>query len=184
MKTHETFETLSQKRRQYLGEHGRRRSSCDFSTGSHLSREWKWVEWFHPSTATLATTLIPLESSLNRFLHCLNPMAVSLGLGIPWRRGFSRKEMARLVYLCSLDLVGDKSSYFQVLRICQDFQGPYLHHLLRPCVPDDPCSCQMDGSAVFNQYRFLIQSVYLQKTSGQGVRTHPPMVLSAMVGER
>ncbi|RVW75598.1 hypothetical protein CK203_059085 [Vitis vinifera] len=28
--------------------------------------------------------------------------------------------------------------------------------------------------------QFLIQSVYLQKTSEQGVRTHPPMVLSAM----
>ena len=32
-----------------------------------------------------------------------------------------------------------------------------------------------------NQNRFLIQSLYLQKTSGQGVRTHPPMVLLAMV---
>ena len=56
--------------------------------------------------------------------------------------------------------------------------------MLRPYVPDDPRSCQMDGCAVLNQYRFLIQSVYLQKTSGQGVRTHHPMVLSAMVRER
>ncbi|KAL6312472.1 hypothetical protein AAG906_021688 [Vitis piasezkii] len=32
----------------------------------------------------------------------------------------------------------------------------------------------------FNQYRVLVQSS-LQKMSGQGVRTHPPMVLSAMV---
>ena len=32
-----------------------------------------------------------------------------------------------------------------------------------------------------NLQRFLIQSLYLQKTSGQGVRTHPPMVLLAMV---
>ena len=35
----------------------------------------------------------------------------------------------------------------------------------------------------FNLQRFLIQSLYLQKTSGQGVRTHPPMVLLAMVRE-
>ena len=33
-----------------------------------------------------------------------------------------------------------------------------------------------------NQYRFLIQS-YLQKASGRDVRTHPPMVLSAMARE-
>ena len=32
-----------------------------------------------------------------------------------------------------------------------------------------------------NPQRFLIQSLYLQKTSGQGVRMHPPMVLLAMV---
>ncbi|RVW81410.1 putative L-type lectin-domain containing receptor kinase S.5 [Vitis vinifera] len=32
-----------------------------------------------------------------------------------------------------------------------------------------------------NPQRFLIQSLYLQKASGQGVRTHPPMVLLAMV---
>ena len=30
---------------------------------------------------------------------------------------------------------------------------------------------------------FLIQWLYLQKASGQGVRTHPPMVLLAMVRE-
>ena len=34
-----------------------------------------------------------------------------------------------------------------------------------------------------NLQRFLIQSLYLQKTSEQGVRTHPPMVLLAMVRE-
>ena len=34
-----------------------------------------------------------------------------------------------------------------------------------------------------NLQRFLIQSLYLQKTSGQGVRTHPPMVLLAIVRE-
>ena len=51
-------------------------------------------------------------------------------------------------------------------------------------IHDDPHSCQMDGCAVLNQYRFLIQLVYLQKTSGQDVRAHPPMVLSAMVRER
>ena len=33
-----------------------------------------------------------------------------------------------------------------------------------------------------NQYSFLVQS-FLQKASGQGVRTHPLMVLSAMVRE-
>ena len=32
-----------------------------------------------------------------------------------------------------------------------------------------------------NLQRFLIQSLYLQKASGQGVRTHPPMMLLAMV---
>ncbi|RVW20332.1 2-alkenal reductase (NADP(+)-dependent) [Vitis vinifera] len=41
-------------------------------------------------------------------------------------------------------------------------------------------SCQMDG-CVTSTKRFLIQSLYLQKASGQGVRTHPPMVLLAMV---
>ena len=35
-----------------------------------------------------------------------------------------------------------------------------------------------------NQYRFLIQSFHLQKASGWGVRTHPPMVLLAMVREK
>ena len=34
----------------------------------------------------------------------------------------------------------------------------------------------------FNQDRVLVQSS-LQKVSGQGVRTHPPMVLSVMVRE-
>ena len=48
------------------------------------------------------------------------------------------------------------------------------------------CSTQLPNGWMrdLNQYRFLTQSLYLQKTSGQGVRTHPPMVLSAMVGER
>ncbi|RVW64226.1 hypothetical protein CK203_046323 [Vitis vinifera] len=46
--------------------------------------------------------------------------------------------------------------------------------------PDDPRSCRMDGHAI-QPTRFLIQSLYLQKTSGQGVRTHPPMVLLAMM---
>ena len=32
-----------------------------------------------------------------------------------------------------------------------------------------------------NPQRFLIQSLHLQKTSGQGVRMHPPMVLLVMV---
>ena len=32
-----------------------------------------------------------------------------------------------------------------------------------------------------NLQRFLIQSLYQQKASGQGVRTHPPMMLLAMV---
>ncbi|RVW63674.1 hypothetical protein CK203_060779 [Vitis vinifera] len=47
-----------------------------------------------------------------------------------------------------------------------------LYHfpVLRPHVPDDPRSCQMDGCAVLNQYRFLILSVYLQKTSGRTLR--------------
>nr|CAN79631.1 hypothetical protein VITISV_038057 [Vitis vinifera] len=35
-----------------------------------------------------------------------------------------------------------------------------------------------------NTQRFLIQSLYLQKASGQDVRTHPPMVLLAMVTRR
>ena len=35
----------------------------------------------------------------------------------------------------------------------------------------------------FNPQRFLIQSLYLQKASGQGVRMHPPMILLVMVRE-
>ena len=34
-----------------------------------------------------------------------------------------------------------------------------------------------------NTQRFLIQSLYLQKAFGQGVWTHPPMVLLVMVRE-
>ena len=48
------------------------------------------------------------------------------------------------------------------------------------------CSTQLPNGWTrdLNQYRFLIQSIYLQKASGQGVRTHPPMVLLAIVRER
>ena len=53
--------------------------------------------------------------------------------------------------------------------------------LLMPRVPSAPRSCQMDECATSTQNRFLIQSLYLQKTSGQGVRMHPPMILLAMV---
>ena len=53
--------------------------------------------------------------------------------------------------------------------------------MLRPRVPGDPRSCCKDGwMHDLNQYRFLVQS-FLQKTFGRGVRTHPPMVLLAMV---
>ena len=71
------------------------------------------------------------------------------------------------------------------------------HVLFRKCVPRvirrrGPYKCWGLASLMIhvvakwmhdlNQYRFLIQS-YLQKASRQGVRTHPPMVLSAMVRE-
>ena len=80
-------------------------------------------------------------------------------------------------------------SIFNVLKLLLSdlFSIPIVQKmllLLRPRVPDDPRGCQMDGCAILNQYRFLIQSFYLQKTPGQGVRTHPPMVLSAMIRKR
>ena len=55
--------------------------------------------------------------------------------------------------------------------------------MLIPRAPGVPRSCQMDGCAISTNIGSLIQSLYLQKTSGQGVRTHPPMVLLAMVRE-
>ena len=56
--------------------------------------------------------------------------------------------------------------------------------LLRPRVPGNPRSCQNGWTHDLNQYRSLIQSFYLQKAFGQGVRTHHSMVLSVMVRER
>ena len=53
--------------------------------------------------------------------------------------------------------------------------------MLRPCVPMIQVAAKWTHA--FNQDRFLVQSS-LQKVSGQGVRTHPPMVLSAMYIER
>ena len=52
--------------------------------------------------------------------------------------------------------------------------------LLRPCVPMIHVAAKWTHA--FNQDRFLVQ-LFLQKMSGQGVRTHPPMVLSAMSRE-
>ncbi|RVW13458.1 hypothetical protein CK203_096609 [Vitis vinifera] len=53
--------------------------------------------------------------------------------------------------------------------------------LLSPRVSDGPRCCYMDGHVILNTQGFLIQWLHLQKASGQGVRTHPPMVLLAMV---
>ena len=55
----------------------------------------------------------------------------------------------------------------------------YIIEALRPW-----CSTQLPNGWThdLNQYSFLVQS-FLQKASGQGVRTHPPVVLSAMVRE-
>ena len=56
--------------------------------------------------------------------------------------------------------------------------------LLIPRVFDDPRSCQMDGR-VTSTYKGSWSSRYTcRKASEQGVRTHPPMVLLAMVRER
>ena len=52
--------------------------------------------------------------------------------------------------------------------------------VLRPCVP--MIHVPAKWTHAFNQDRFLVQ-LSLQKMSGQGVRTHPPMVLSAMSRE-
>ena len=52
--------------------------------------------------------------------------------------------------------------------------------MLRPCVLMIHVAAKWTHA--FNQDRFLVQSS-LQKMSEQGVRTHPPMVLSAMSRE-
>ena len=42
----------------------------------------------------------------------------------------------------------------------------------------DHCRCQMDAPS---QLKMILPSFDLQKMSGQGVRTHPPMVLLAFI---
>ena len=56
----------------------------------------------------------------------------------------------------------------------------YKCGVLRPCVPTIHVAAKWKHA--FNQDRFLVQSP-LQKMSGQGVRTHPLMVLSTMSRE-
>ena len=56
----------------------------------------------------------------------------------------------------------------------------FMQVLLRPCVPMIHVAAKWMHA--FNQDRVLVHSA-LQKRSGQGVRTHPPMVLSVIVRE-
>ena len=56
--------------------------------------------------------------------------------------------------------------------------------LLIPRAPGDPRSCQMDGCATSTNIGSWFSRYTCKKASGQGVRTHPPMVLLAMVRER
>ena len=56
--------------------------------------------------------------------------------------------------------------------------------LLMPRVPNDPRSCQMDGCATSTKIGSWFSRYTCKKASGHGVRTHPPMVLLAMVRER
>ena len=62
--------------------------------------------------------------------------------------------------------------------VCVSTDPPW--GVLRPCVPMIHVAAKWTHA--FNQDRVLVQSS-LQKVSGQGVRTHPLMVLSAMVRE-
>ena len=56
--------------------------------------------------------------------------------------------------------------------------------MLIPRVFDDPRSCQMDGRVISTHKGSWSSHHSCKKASGQGVRTHPPMVLLAMVRER
>ena len=60
----------------------------------------------------------------------------------------------------------------------------YLWWLLIPRVFNDPRSCQMDGHVISTHKGPWSSRYTCKKASGQGVRTHPPMVLLAMVRER
>ena len=56
--------------------------------------------------------------------------------------------------------------------------------MLIPRVFDDPRSCQMDGHVISTHKGSWSSRYTCKKASGQGVRTHPPIVLLAMVRER
>ena len=59
---------------------------------------------------------------------------------------------------------------------------PPLTLVLRPSVLGDPLSCKMDGRTISTNIDSWF-SRSCKKASGQGVQTHPSMVLSAMVRE-
>ena len=76
-----------------------------------------------------------------------------------------------------------KSSFWKVwtsLLATESVSFPQMAPMLRPRVLTIHATAQWTHA--LNQDRFLVQSS-LQKASRRGVRTHPPMVLSAMVRE-
>ena len=64
------------------------------------------------------------------------------------------------------------------------FTTKYPTLLLIPRVFDDPRSCQMDGRVISTHKGSWSSRYTCKKASGQGVWTHPPMILLAMVRER
>ena len=73
---------------------------------------------------------------------------------------------------------------WRTISVGRSFSQLCVRQLLIPRVFDDPRSCQMEGHVISTHKGSWSSRYTCKKASGQDVRTHPPMVLLAMVRER
>ena len=123
--------------------------------------------WFHlPSSKLIDKNM---KRGLYGFIFCSYPLcSILLSSSVLGIRPWSASDFSHLP---------------EGVRNCRKYILS-LWVLLLPRVCGDPHSSQMDGRVISTHKGSWSSRHSCKKASGQGVRTHPPMVLLAMVRER